>query len=47
MNADFLEVFSRLGERKIPFLDERAHKAMEEHEPPLFLQSKQYEEERN
>jgi len=35
-DADLLEVYRRLGEARVPFLDERAHKPIEMEEP-LFL----------
>lgn len=36
-SSDMFEVFKRLGEKKVPLLDERAHQTFER-DKPLFLQ---------
>jgi hypothetical protein len=42
MTADMLEVFKRLGEKKVPLFDERAPVSSESPERPLFLQKEDH-----
>lgn len=39
-DANLMEVFRRLGEKKVPFLVEREHKDQPSKEQPLFMQGK-------